>query len=66
MKSPQKETNDYIFTTNIVDSTCESEFMIKIFPYSADMECEGTPAKIIHNFDELIDFFEEEQREEDL
>ena len=54
-----KETN-YIISTSIDNSNHEDEFVIELFSCSENT----TPEVIIHNFDELITFFEELDQEE--
>lgn len=59
MISSNTKHNEFIFAT----STCEEsspvdEFILELFDYSPNQSCEGTPRKVITNFEELIDFFE--------
>lgn len=61
MKAPQTLKDDLIFMVELTDSPKESDFIIELFPDSSDKDCPGAPVKVIHNFDELIDFFEEEE-----
>lgn len=60
MKAPEEHEKLFIVRTDVLDSSKETDFVIEIFPYSTDMNCDGLPIKTIHNFDELIEFFEEE------
>lgn len=60
MKAPWDQNEEFIFMSEVVESAKETDFYIEIFPFSPDMECEGTPVRVIHNFDELIRFFEED------
>lgn len=60
MKTRHTLKEDLIFKTEVQDSSKETDFIIELFPYSTEMDCLGAPSKVIHNFDELIEFFEEE------
>ncbi len=60
MKDSQRLEEELIFQTEVMTSSQMTDFYLEFFPYSADMKCEHSPIKVIHNFEELIDFFEEE------
>lgn len=51
-----KQGKNYIFSTSIDYSEDPDDFIIELF-YADDEEL-TQPKKIIHNFDELISFFE--------
>lgn len=53
----EKETN-YILSTSIDNAFNEDEFVIELFSCSENATENSTPEKVIHNFDELIIFFE--------
>lgn len=52
-----KDTN-YIFSTTVDPSNEQDEFLVELFSYSEDEDNHTEPKKVIHNFDELISFFE--------
>lgn len=58
MDGVQILTKDYIFTSEVSPNTDENEFIVEFYQNESDTESE--PIKVIHNFDELISFFEEE------
>ena len=49
----------FVFTTNVSEAAKENEFVIEIFRCLTDITPESIPIKVTHNFDELIDFFEQ-------
>jgi hypothetical protein len=56
-----KEEKIYIYTTSIDYSANGDKFMIEIYPLERNNNMENEhiyPEKVIHNFDELINFFE--------
>jgi hypothetical protein len=59
--------NGNYFFTSTLDSTKDSDdFVIELYSTGTDMTDLETliPEKVIHNFDELISFFEELDKEE--
>ena len=52
-----KDTN-YIFSTTLDPSNDQDEFLIELFSCLEDEANHIEPQKVIHNFDELISFFE--------
>ncbi|MGG0719682.1 hypothetical protein ABE096_19150 [Robertmurraya massiliosenegalensis] len=61
MKKADLLNQDYIYMTEVSDSREKTDFEIELYKYGNDLKCEDSPIKVIHNFDELIDFFEEEE-----
>lgn len=53
---------DYIIRTEVLASTNDGEFHVELFPLKEDLKCTGAPTKVIHNFDELIEFLEEVEK----
>lgn len=61
MISSKGNQDDFIFSTTTSSPNGNSpvdEFLLELFDYSPNQTCDGTPKKVITNFDELIDFFE--------
>lgn len=58
MKAPQIANKTLIFTTSIGETKDPNEFIIEFYSYSPDLKLKDPPLFVIHNFDELIDFFE--------
>ncbi|WP_147534713.1 hypothetical protein [Bacillus marasmi] len=59
MISSNIHQEEFIFSTTASDANSPvDEFILELFDYSPNQSCEGTPRKIITNFEELIDFFE--------
>lgn len=61
MISSKGNQDDFIFSTTTSSLNGNSpvdEFILELFDYSPNQTCDGTPKKVITNFDELIDFFE--------
>lgn len=61
MISSKGNQDDFIFSTTTSSVNGDSpvdEFILELFDYSPNQTCDGTPKKVITNFDELIDFFE--------
>lgn len=56
MVSLQKE---YIFSTIVSEKNQEDDFVVEFFSCKTSKRNECQPIKVTHNFDELIDFFEE-------
>lgn len=60
MKSSKIVQDDFVFSTTATSTDNPTdEFLLELFDYSADLSCDGIPKKVIKNFDELIDFFED-------
>jgi hypothetical protein len=59
MKVSEKVKESFIFTTSTSSSTSTDEFVVELFDNTPDQCCEGTPKKVIRNFEELIDFLEQ-------
>lgn len=55
----QRKKEDYIIATKVLNSTHKEEFVVEVYPYSLELDCEGTPSRTINNFDDLINFFDE-------
>ncbi|GLB60783.1 hypothetical protein [Cytobacillus sp. NCCP-133] len=49
----------YIFTTSVTESAGKESFLVELFEFSPEMECNVSPLKVLKGFDELIDFVEE-------
>ncbi|WP_338469366.1 hypothetical protein R4Z10_11060 [Niallia sp. XMNu-256] len=49
----------YQFVASLTESEDKNEFNIEIFSLSEDSDEPSAPEIVIHNFDELISFFEE-------
>ncbi len=64
MKDSKKEKKQICFTSPVQESTKKGELLIELYHYSNNNGCHKRPIKIIRNFDELIDFFENEEVEE--
>lgn len=62
MKASQDKKEDLIFMSEVLDDVNSTDFHVEIFSYSSDMKCDCAPVKVINNFDELINFFEEEDK----
>jgi hypothetical protein len=60
------DKGNYIFTTTLDSTKDKDDFVIELYSMYEDMaEFESSkPKKIIHNFNELISFFEELDEEE--
>jgi hypothetical protein len=60
------DKGNYFFTTTLDSTKDKDDFMIELYSMHEDMtEFESLqPEKFIHNFDELISFFEELDEEE--
>jgi hypothetical protein len=59
MMNSNIKQKDFIFsTTASMANSPVDEFILELFDYSPNQSCDGTPKKVITNFDELIDFFE--------
>jgi len=50
---------NYIFTAALDSSDDKNDFIIELYSLEEDNHEPSEPEKIIHNFDELISFFEE-------
>ncbi|WP_019156745.1 hypothetical protein [Robertmurraya massiliosenegalensis] len=61
MKKTDLLIKDYIYMTEVSDSKEKEDFEIELYPLGSDLKCADSPIRVIHNFDELIDFFEEEE-----
>ncbi|WP_071395045.1 hypothetical protein [Bacillus tuaregi] len=57
----KKEDKDYIFYTSIDTTEEQDEFLLELFSCSDDDKI--VPETTIHNFDELITFFENMEQE---
>ncbi|MFZ0444997.1 MAG: hypothetical protein WAM95_10280 [Bacillus sp. (in: firmicutes)] len=57
---------NYFFTSTLSSTKDSDDFVIKLYSTGTDMTDLETliPEKVIHNFDELISFFEELDEEE--
>jgi hypothetical protein len=55
----QDRKQDYLFSTNVSDSTDVNEFVIEFFPGLSNTQAENLPSKVTHTFDELIDFIDQ-------
>ena len=54
------DEKNYQFVTSLNSSENKNDFIIEIYSLSNNEEVDSTsPEKAIHNFDELISFFEE-------
>lgn len=60
MKASQIMKDDLIFMSEVSKGEKDTDFHVQLFSYSSDMKCDGAPIKVIQNFDDLIDFFEED------
>lgn len=60
MISSKLNQEEFIFSTisNVNAAGPHDEFILELFDYSPNLSCDGTPKKVIKNFDELIEFFE--------
>ncbi|GIN64425.1 hypothetical protein J27TS8_44180 [Robertmurraya siralis] len=58
MKEPSSFGKDYIYLTEVSALEDDSDFYVELYPYRPDLQCSGSPIKVLHNFDELIDFLE--------
>ena len=58
MKKDQEKDENYIFSTSVDYSLDQDEFIVELFSCPEDEEKGVMPKKVIHNFDELISFFE--------
>ena len=56
MIKENEQGKNYIISTSVDDSHNQDEFFIELFSESATQQ--SSPEKVIHNFDELISFFE--------
>ncbi|MCM2532516.1 hypothetical protein NDK43_09120 [Neobacillus pocheonensis] len=50
---------EYIFKSIVSEKASENEFVVEFFSCDTNVQNECQPLKVTHNFDELIDFFEE-------
>lgn len=57
---------NYVFSTSINSSESQDEFLIELFSCSEEDTDQEKPAKVIHDFDELITFFEGFDQDNDL
>jgi hypothetical protein len=49
----------YIFTTSVTEASPKVDFLVELFEFCPDMDCDGLPLIVLKGFDELIDFIEE-------
>lgn len=61
MNAPQIANKTLVFTTDIRETKDPNEFIIEFFPYTPDLLLKDPPVFVIHNFDELINFFEKDE-----
>jgi len=54
----KEKDKNYILSTSINNSYNQDEFVIELFSCSKHAAENSSPEKVIHNFDELITFFE--------
>jgi hypothetical protein len=54
----KEKDKNYIISTSIDNSYNEDEFVIELFSCPENAKENSTLEKVIHNFDELITFFE--------
>ncbi|KAA9023591.1 hypothetical protein [Niallia endozanthoxylica] len=54
----KNEDKHYIYYTSIGTSENQDEFLLELFTCSENDEEHIVPETVIHNFDELITFFE--------
>ncbi|WP_394232271.1 hypothetical protein [Niallia oryzisoli] len=59
----KKEDKNYIFYTSVDIEEEQDEFLLELFSCSEHDEEKIIPETIIHNFDELITFFEQMEQE---
>ncbi|WP_338452347.1 hypothetical protein R4Z09_10945 [Niallia oryzisoli] len=60
-----KEDKNYIFYTSVDTTDEQDEFLLELFSCSDNNE-DQVPETTIHNFDELISFFENMEQEQSL
>lgn len=60
-----KEDKNYIFYTTVGTTDEQDEFLLELFSCS-DNDDDKVPETTIHNFDELISFFENMEQEQSL
>lgn len=58
MKAPQPANDTFIITSQIGECSAPNEFIVEFFPFTSEITSHEKPIKVIHNFDELIEFFE--------
>lgn len=61
MEVSQKMKEDLIFMSEVSKEENNTDFHVEVFTYSSDLKCDGSPVKVIHNFDDLINFFENDE-----
>ncbi|CAM3727595.1 hypothetical protein GCM10009865_27370 [Aeromicrobium ponti] len=49
----------YIFTTSVTEASPKEDFLVELFEFCPNMNCDGLPIIVEKDFDELIDFIEE-------
>ena len=54
----KEKDKNYVLSTSIDNSYNQDEFVIELFSCSENEAENSSPEKVIHNFDELITFFE--------
>lgn len=64
MKNSKYQKKRLYYTSSVRESTKKGELFIELYPCSQNNNREEAPIKTIRNFDELIDFFENEETEE--
>lgn len=61
MKASQVSIDEYIYVVSVDKSEDQDEeFLVELYPFSRDMNCSAPPKKVLHSFDELLLFLEEE------
>jgi hypothetical protein len=49
----------FIYSVNSGEGISQNDFEVEFFDYNPELCCDGTPIKVIKNFDELLTFLDE-------
>jgi hypothetical protein len=55
----EKNHETYIFSLTTAEGISPDEFSIDLYEYNHELCCDGAPAKVVKNFNELIDLLEQ-------
>lgn len=55
----EKKHDKYIFSMTAGEGLSMDDFDVEFYEYNQELSCDGSPTKVIKNFDELINLLEE-------
>jgi hypothetical protein len=53
--------NKFIYSIDAGEGLTAEDFAVELFDYNEALDCEGAPKIVIKNFDDLIQFLEEQE-----